>query len=59
MCPCSDWKNFGISCRHAIAVTQEAWLVENYTEFLVFAFDPIYLMSNYVAALESAKIKPI
>ena len=58
-CSCSDWKQFGIPCRHAIAVAQKAKLMDNYAEFVAWAFDPMYLLSNYMGALESAKFEPI
>ena len=33
--------------------------MDNYAEFVVFAFDPMYLMFNCMDALESTKIEPI
>ena len=58
-CSCSYWKQFGIPCRHAIAVAQDAKLMDNYADFVAWAFDPMYLLSNYVGALESAKFEPV
>jgi hypothetical protein len=58
-CSCSYWNQYGIPCRHAIAVAQEAKRMEDYSEFVAWAFDPMSLMSNYMDALESAKFEPI